>query len=663
MKRRPPLAVDTETTGLDIHHGCKPFYVSTCDTEGKLVSWKWGVDLLLREPIIPKDDIKEVQAYLRNRKLIFHNTKFDVRGLQSIGVFSREETNSLEFWDGIDDTVIAAHVLSSSMSKNLKDLALFHLDIMDDDEKELEIAVKAARTIGKRQGWRVAELGDPHFPAQTKSKAKWWKGDFWMPAAVHEHLSDELDVDQDWETVLDAYADRDAERTIGLWMLFKKGMKQERLKKLYNKRRKLLRVTYRMESHGVTVKRSALYDKVTEYKPILAKARETALKLADYKIDNLNSPKQLNGLLFGNFGLTPIGKEGPQGFTTKTQILEEIQEGLIEQSGKIKKKYRKAYDFIDNLIIVRKKGKAIEYLESYELFKLPCIKRGFILIRSNYNITGTATTRFSASWPNLQNVSKQGDTNLRTIFCPLPDREWFRMDYKNIEMRIFAYESGDKELISAFERGESVHLIFCKAIYPEEYAECVEDGVPFDKRYEATLYQWVKNGNFALIYGASKRKADQTYHKKGAYDLIKKRLPLVAKLMAKKNAEARKWGFIRTLCGYRLDKAVNYFVQGSAGWALVLAMGRIDDYLYSLDPDLYRMSITVHDELVFDFPRPFNREDEQTNLGIIKKVSKIMEASGEDLGLPLPVEVDRIRDNWSKKDSVTFEREKVRVAI
>jgi DNA polymerase I len=216
------------------------------------------------------------------------------------------------------------------------------------------------------------------------------------------------------------------------------------------------------------------------------------------------------------------------------------------------------------------------------------------------------------------------------------------MDYSNIELRIFAYKSGDKDLIAAFEAGQSVHLVIASVLWPKLYKQLGPD--KFKKRPE---YGWTKNGNFSLIYGASPRKADATYHQKGAYNLIRNRFTDIDGFMVSKDQEAKRFGYITTMGGYHLqvpqDKphvAVNYYVQGSAGYYMLLAMPRIHKYLQAQDD--CHLILQVHDEFVYDIPN-HGYEEHATVL------AQTMEQSGHDLGIHVPVETDLIKDTWGDK--------------
>jgi DNA polymerase I-like protein with 3'-5' exonuclease and polymerase domains len=654
------ISLDTETTGLDLHHGCKPFFVSAYDDEGNPYSWEWEINPKTREPRIPKRELRELQTFVDDAtKLVLHNAKFDMRALSRIGI-------RIPSWKKIHDTLIAHHCLASKKSHKLKDLGIDLLDIDDTDQDDLREAVNAARRIGDRKGWRIAKSYDPHWPAMKKPPKNkkegsdaWWPLDMWLPRQIA--IADKYPDNHEWHTVCRQYAMRDAERTLALWYILREALEEEGLWKQYLVRRKLLPVTYRMEERGITTRVSKLTAATEQYKTEAETTERKCFKLADRKIDNLRSPLQLQGIMFGHFRLKPM-KETKEGYSTDKDVVDHLLETTPRNA--------KAWHFLNNLKYHRKYSTAGRYLKSYELSGIPI--RGcddasqldwdravsqwheFLRLHANFNITGTDTTRLSSSNPNAQNISKKEGFNLRQVFGPLPGRRWYSLDYSNIELRIFAYASGDKDLIKAFETGYSVHLLVCQALYPKEFAECERKGLDFKKVYESTLYQWVKNGNFSLIYGAGMKKADATYHLPGAYKKIRKRFKAIDRFMTAKHEEAVQKGFVTCIGGYRLyvskrepHKAVNYFVQGSAGWAMCLAMIEADDYLESLEEDAY-LCMTIHDELDMDTP------DNDEHNGTAYQVKLRMEKSGNALGFPTPVDVDLIRDNWASEEKVKF---------
>ena len=86
MGKKHLIGIDTETTGLDIYHGCLPYFVGCTEENGTEVSWEWEVDPYTRKVNIPEQEKKELREYLKDKRLIFHNAIFDIVVLQAIGV-------------------------------------------------------------------------------------------------------------------------------------------------------------------------------------------------------------------------------------------------------------------------------------------------------------------------------------------------------------------------------------------------------------------------------------------------------------------------------------------------------------------------------------------------------------------------------------------------
>lgn len=682
--RLSKLGVDTECTGLDILHGCRPFMLSTCDEDENYRIWEWEVNPLTRTPIIPPKEKAEVQLWLKGRRLVFHHAKFDVRALASIGI-------ELD-WNLIEDTLTKHHVLASGEEHGLKAIGLDLLDMDDLDQKALRDAVIECRRIGKQLGWRIAAPFDPHFPAMKDApKDGWYVMDMWLPREVARHRK--LPLSHPYWSLCHTYNLRDTCRTVGVDIVTSAGLQELGYEHLYKTRAKLHKITYDMETQGVTVSLKRAKSLGAEFSKQSSEHKAICFKLAGSKLKNINSSSQVKEILHGpTFGIpvikyTPPSTKYPDGQPKlDKEVITELLDTLPHSS--------KSWSFLDHLFKSRKCAKAAADLKDYRLRAIPHPNhKDFVTLHGNTNITGTDTVRFSHSNPNLGNISKKEDRktgedyNVRRAFGPAPGREWYSIDYSNIELRIFAYASGDKELIKAFESGYSVHLIVAEVVYPREWEEIQktikldkaaaldaakkgftliewlrrETGKQFKKLYESTFYQWVKNGDFALIYGAGIQKADRTYHAKGAYHLIRKRFPYIDSFMQDKNEEAKQ-GFITTLGGYPLQVprdrphvAVNYFVQGSAAWCMVLAMIRVQEYLDALNEslgltgyDCYQMILTVHDELDFDFPL------HQRNHQVITQVALLMESSGVDIGIPTPVEIERHANNWAEGKTVVM---------
>lgn len=633
------VSLDTETTGPDLFHGCRPFMVTACTDTGDTNCWEWDVDPQTRIPKVRDRDLNEIEDLISDAdSLIFHNAKFDIRGLEMIGLkFS---------WDKVHDTLIASHVLDSAEDHGLKSLALRYLSVEDDDQNILKQSIRRARNMVRTKAWghkkwRTADKGDPHFPMLKSAPpgVGWQAFDTWLPRAVA--LDQEYPSDHPWWTVCSDYGIMDAERTMALWLVFSEALEEEGLLDLYETRRKLLKITYEMEDRGVTLHLDrAKKARMTYINLAYEKERDCYTIGALSSLTNVRSPVQLQTTLFDQLGVEPITRT-KAGWSTGANDLREM---LLQEEPK-----SEPYKFIQSLLQYRELSKAVDYLESYMLGGIPYRIPSWLILHPGFNITGTATTRFSSSYPNAQNISKKEDLNLRDVFGPLPGRIWYAADYDNIEFRIFAYGSEDKNLIESFEAGVSMHLLISELLHPKMFKRLGPE--KFKKTQE---YRWVKNGDFALIYGGFPRTVDRTYRVPGAYDRIKRMLPKVDSFIGEKEEEARRNGYVEILGGYRLQvtekprKASNYYCQGSAGWVIILAMIRVAELLEKYKD--HWMIMTIHDELVYDFPEPSGSKS--GNLPKMRGIKRLMEQSGEDLGLPTPISVERIKTTWAQGEAL-----------
>jgi len=199
-------------------------------------------------------------------------------------------------------------------------------------------------------------------------------------------------------------------------------------------------------------------------------------------------------------------------------------------------------------------------------------------------------------------------------------------------MRRWTYLVGNQELIDVFEKGGSVHLLIASIIHPEMWK--LYPGEKFKKEYAATWYQWVKNGNFSIIYGATRNKADLTYKCPGAYDLIARRFPEVPEFTT--NCIQEVWNnfawyhapFVEVDGGYRLEvplddifKAVNYKIQGGAGWMMIEAMIEISSCPEYLNSGAQIIN-QVHDSLTIELPR------KALSQKVVEGIREAMEAPG-----------------------------------
>ena len=633
------IALDTETTGVNLFQGDAPFAISTCDSEGVTRLWEWPVNIHSRQPMPPSEELKELVDYIDGSTLIFHNAKFDIRALENLGirlVFEQVDNIREQPWSTLpyenhdfeaivhsfEDTLLASHVCDSIEPHGLKDLAEKYLDILDDDQEDLLEAVRAARRQLKSRGEEVSGSV---------------KCDYWLPKAIDET-----------STHLEKYAVQDAVRTMLLWRMYERVMTEKNCLPQYYTRKALLPITYRMESEGVTIKKVLLSREINRYEHSATAVEAACIKfIRDKKLldedFNIRSGQQIQKILYGdpdgpnrrrvkglNCPITELTNGGS--VSTAASTLLDLYHAHIPKRGH-------ARTFISHVLQYRKNKTCAQYLQSYKDIMQKVGKK--TLLHPSFNQTGTRTTRWSSSNPNGQNIGSGGkdafgnevnDYCLRDVFGPTSGRVWICSDYSQLELRILAVLSQETRLLEAFENDEDIHSLTADLCGISRKA--------------------AKGVNYGIIYGAGSSKLEDMTGLSNFDKVFKEAYPGISKFMAATTQQVTKQGFVKTIGGYRLVVprskpyiGTNYIVQGSAGDILNRAMIMVDREL-KYDDDFPAnnkgyLIMCIHDELVFDFEK-----------GRAKKAPAIikatMEEAGKDLGVITPVDVKRVTQKWSE---------------
>ena len=634
------LAVDTETTGLDLRHGCKPFMVTTCDPKGQCKIWEWPVQPETRQPIIKKSDVEEIKKYLTGKTLIFHHAKFDFRAFASIGIYfdfsnldwstyhpsSSRKKPDIIFCPDFHDTLLMSHALSSSDKHGLKELASKYLNFDMDDEEKLKKEVARCTTIAKRKCPSIKLGMNPTSKRETGY-------DYWIPRFACSNNDS-----------CATYGIKDVQRTMLLYTFFLDLLKEEGGIYGYNREKKLLLVIYNIENDGITVNAEAIEGKIKKlsrmHLELSSRCKEHMKEILERE-SNPNSPKDLIEFYYDRYALVPFKYSKKGNPSTDKASLEHI---LRKTANHKTKKQKFINEFTAWLLESRSYKSAIAALKNYTCYAIP--QEGiYRTLYPSLNQTGTATTRFSCSAPNGQNVSKiniitVGDEELpgpkiREVFGPTPDKIWYAIDYSQLELRVFAACSQEQSLIDALDAGYDFHGFVAQKIFNKS-----ADQVSKQERRIA------KNVNFALIFGASERKVNETAGISNAYALFADQFPNVHSYMAKMIEHAKEHRFVETLDGYRLDipatapyKAVNYIVQGTAGSIIKNAMIQIHEKL-TVDWISSRIVLQIHDELIIEFKK------DQPHKRILARIINTMENAGAVLGINTPVSFEKIDTNW-----------------
>lgn len=613
------IAVDTETTGLDYVHGCRPFIVTAYDENEVEHLWQFEVDPFTRK-VHYTEEIFTIREMINDNTVIYHNTLFDVSMLYLIGVVDSDYLRTGRY----EDTLIASHVCANLDLHGLKHLGLKYLDLLDDDERDLKTAVNAARREAKKLGMRRAEEGEPTMPAAKDSLTG---ADYWLPAAVAQHQ--QYEYDHPWHYIAGTYGVNDVIRTLGLWWLFSDVMEEEGLTELYDRRKALLPVVWDMQRRGVTVMPQAMREVHKEYMD-LANGYEHMAKtiVGDPKV-NIESHDQLREILYTTLEL-PINHWTPKHrpATHATALMEAMESPDSPQE---------ARDFLLNVLLAKKHRKAARDLESYQKHAI-----GNMLFY-NLNITGTQTTRFSSSYPNTQNISKgenplqdfiENPLTMRRVFGPAEGRVWYAIDYAQLQLFIFAYLADERTLIDALERGMDAHDFVARKIF----------GIDDDNTPSKGQRRIAKNVNFGFIFGASPKRIEQTAGRPGLWDHVTRIFPSAHEYIKETIKAVKEDGFVELLDGYRLSvpkdapySAVNYEVQGTEGRIVQEAMISVDDYLREHYPDAF-ITLMIHDELVIDAPIDMPPHHVAT-------IQQLMADAGNAFDMQLSTSCDLITDN------------------
>jgi len=406
-----------------------------------------------------------------------------------------------------------------------------------------------------------------------------------------------------------------------------------RLKNLYESiEQPLVPVLYRMERAGVLVDRELLRKQSTELAGRMLEL-QTQAHIEAGGAFNVDSPRQLQEILFGKLGI-PVIRKTPTGQpSTAEDVLEEL--ALSYPLPKLILEYR-----------------GVAKLKSTYTDKLPeQIDQQTGRIHTSYHQAVAATGRLSSTDPNLQNIpirTPEG-RRIRQAFVAAPGHSLVAADYSQIELRIMAHLSGDANLLAAFAEDRDVHQATAAEIL----------GIPL-AAVTSEQRRSVKAVNFGLIYGMSAfglaRQLSISRGEAQKYvDLYFERYPGVKRYMDETRQKARETGYVETIFGRRLylpeilsrnqglrqsaeRQAINAPMQGTAADIIKRAMVDVDAWLRTSGAPA-RLIMQVHDELVLEVA------DEAVET-LVQQLRQHM-AHAAELSVPLKVDVG-IGRNWDE---------------
>ena len=390
------------------------------------------------------------------------------------------------------------------------------------------------------------------------------------------------------------YACEDADVTLKLKHALEKELKEQGAENLfYEIEMPLVPVLAYMERNGVRVDTEALKQTSEHFTARMNQIEEEVHRLAGTDF-NIASPKQVGEVLFDKLHIVEKAKKTKTGqYVTSEEVLESLR-GKHEIVGKI----------LEHRGLKKLLG---TYIDALPLLINPETGK----IHTSFNQTVTATGRLSSSNPNLQNIPIRNEDGkeIRKAFIPEDGCEFFSADYSQIELRIMAHLSGDKNMIEAFREGDDIHA----ATAAKVYKIAIED-VTREQRSKA------KTANFGIIYGISvfglaERMNVPRQEAKELIDGYFETYPQIKEYMEKSIERARANGYIETIFGrkrflpdinsrnavvrgYAERNAINAPIQGSAADIIKVAMIKIFQRFQS-ESIRSKMILQVHDELNF----------------------------------------------------------------
>ncbi len=393
----------------------------------------------------------------------------------------------------------------------------------------------------------------------------------------------------------------------------------------------LVPVLTRMEEAGVKIDTNALARMSTRLeREIDAKARE--IYDCCGQEFNINSPRQLGDVLFNKLNLPKPVKYG-KGKTISTAV--DVLEGLAaeHQAPRLVLEYRQLSKLKST------------YVDTLPALLSPSTGR----LHTTFDQTGTATGRLSSANPNLQNIPIRTEVGreIRAAFTVEPGHVLLAADYSQIELRLLAHFSSDALLVEAFNRGDDVHTLTASQVF----------GVPPlmvtpDHRRQAKVV------NFGIVYGLSAFGLSQNLgiepsEAKQFINAYFEKYSGVRTFIDRTLEEARRDQKVNTLFGrirpipdinaknsnqrgFAERTAVNTPLQGTAADLIKIAMTRIDEAIR--DRSLKsRMTLQVHDELVFEVP--------EGELDVMRSLVREYMEKVHPLVVPLVVEIG-VGKNW-----------------
>lgn len=428
------------------------------------------------------------------------------------------------------------------------------------------------------------------------------------------------------------YAAEDADVTLRLKNKLEVELKKNNCEQLfYEIEMPLMPVLAEMEMNGVILDTESLKETSHALTQRMNEMEARIYELAGERF-NIASPKQVGDILFDKLKIVEKAKKTKTGqYVTSEDVLQQL-----------KNKHEIVADILEHRGLKKLLGTYVDALPNL-------INKRTGHIHTSFNQTITATGRLSSSDPNLQNIPIRGEDGkeIRKAFVPEPGCLFFSADYSQIELRVMAHLSEDKNMIRVFQEGKDLHAATAANIYKKDISE-----VSRDERTKS------KRANFGIIYGITvfglaERLDISRDEAKRLIDGYFETFPQVHDYMEKSKELAREKGYVTTLFGRRRylpdinshnatvrgfaeRNAINAPIQGTAADIIKVAMIRISQR-FKAEGIRSKMILQVHDELNFSV---YPEEKDQVERIVIEEMQGA-------INLKVPLIADSgFGDNW-----------------
>lgn len=555
------FAIDTETTGVKrLEDECVG--ISICYELGKAYYIPFGHVTI--EQQLPRDMvIKKIKPLLEDKsvKKILQNAKFDALVFYNMGI----NLNGIDF-----DTMIAANLVTKDWQRiGLDKLSEMYL-------KESMLSYDDVVKKNKLKNFSFVDLS-------TATK----------------------------------YSASDAHQTLSLMPILKKELEAYNQKKLfYEIEMPLMEVLIEMEINGIKIDENNLKNLSIKALNILNEIENKISSLIgpEHKI-NLNSPKQVEHLLFNVLLLPTLKKSGKKtGFSTDQSVLENLSK----------------MSPIPPLIL---KHREISKLLSTYISALPeYVNKNTNKIHTNFSQTTTTTGRLSSYEPNLQNIPAESDElaqGIRASFIAEPGQILISADYSQIELRVLAFLSQDENLLNAFKNGKDIHNLTAAKIFGLDEQDVSSEQRKVGKRINfSILYGLTPYGlsqDLKIPLGDAKKYIEKYFDE---YPKITEWMKKIIDFTKENKYVETHWGRRRYIPGideknkmlYEFAKraAINTVAQGTAAEIMKIGMINLNNKLKEFNA---KILLQIHDELLISAPIEKSKEVELITKSTLENVT------------------------------------------